>query len=203
MKRILNCLIFLVLFLPFITFAQISNTATQPLKETTETYTIDPMHSYVEWRVSHFDFSHPSGKWFVTGTLLLNETNPALSKISISVPVSQVVTGIPELDKHLKTPEFFDTEKYPTATFVSNKIEVTGVKSAKVEGTLTLHGTSKPISLNVKLNKIDISPITNKKTAGFSGDTLIKRSDFGMTNFLPGVSDEVHLHFEVEATLAS
>lgn len=165
-----------------------------------QTYSIDPNHSYVLWRISHFDFSHPSGKWMVAeGTLSLDKEKPQNSKVNILIHVSDMVTGIPELDKHLKGNLFFDTEKYPQATFVSDKITLTGKNSADVHGILTVHGVSKPIILHVKLNKIGISPITNKETVGFSGTTNLNRSDFGITTLLPGLGDPVQINIELEA----
>ena len=164
-----------------------------------ETYTVDPSHSYVMWHINHFGFSNPSGKWMAEGTLVLDEANPKNSKVDILIPVADVITGIPKLDEHLKSADFFDIAKFPTATFVSNKVELTGKKTAKVFGTLTVHGISKPLTLNVVLNKLAESPISKKMTAGFTATTTIKRSDFGMSTYTPGLSDEVKLEIEVEA----
>lgn len=165
-----------------------------------DTYTIDPNHSYVLWHISHFDFSHPSGKWMVAeGKLNLDKDKPQNSKVNVVIHVNDMITGIPELDKHLKGPLFFDTAKNPQATFVSDKVTVTGKNSATVHGILTVHGVSKPIVLNVKLNKIGISPITNKETVGFTATTNLKRSDFGMSTLLPGLGDQVQINIEAEA----
>ncbi len=167
---------------------------------TDTTYTIDPNHSYVLWRISHFDFSHPSGKWMVTdGKVTLNKEKPQDSKVNVVIHVNDLITGLPELDKHLKEPLFFDVEKYPQATFVSDKVTVTGKNTADVHGILTVRGVSKPIVLHVKLNKIGISPITNKETVGFTATTTLKRSDFGMTTLLPGLGDQVQINIEAEA----
>ncbi|MHB1948231.1 MAG: YceI family protein [Gammaproteobacteria bacterium] len=182
---------FLIIALSFF-FTSVANAA--------DTYTIDPNHSYVLWRISHFDFSHPSGKWMVAeGTLNLDKDKPQNSKVKVLIHVNDMITGIPELDKHLKGPLFFDTEKYPQATFISDKVISTGKNSADVRGVLTVHGVSKPIILKVKLNKIGISPITNKETVGFTATTVIKRSEFGITTLLPGLGDQVQLNIEVEA----
>ncbi len=163
-------------------------------------YTIDPNHSYVLWHISHFDFSHPSGKWMIAeGTLHLDKDKPQNSKVNVLIHVNDMITGIPELDKHLKEPLFFDTEKYPNATFVSNKVTLTGKNNADVQGLLTVRGISKPIVLHVKLNKMGISPITNKETFGFTATTNLKRSDFGMTTLLPGLGDQVQINIEAEA----
>jgi polyisoprenoid-binding protein YceI len=78
---------------------------------------------------------------------------------------------------------------------------VTGKDTAKVTGTFTLHGVSKPVTLDVKLNKLDVSPLNNKKTAGFTASTVLKRSDFGVTKYVPGVSDDIRIDIEAEAGL--
>lgn len=164
-----------------------------------ESYTLDPLHSYVLWHIDHFGFSYPSGKWMASGTLLLDQANPQNSKVNATIKVTDITTGVPELDKHLREPLFFDVAKYPTATFISNKVDVTGKDTALVYGTLTLHGVSKPVILNVKLNKLGQNPINNKMGAGFSASSKIKRSDFGITTLLPGLGDDVTLDIEAEA----
>lgn len=163
-----------------------------------ETFTLDPSHTYVLWHINHFGFSNPSGKWMAEGTLVLDETRPQDSKVNVTIHTADIVTGIPKLDEHLKKKEFFDVTKFPTATFVSDKVNVTGKNTAKVHGILTIHGVTKPITLDVTLNKIGISPITQKKTAGFTASTKLKRSDFGMTTYLPGLGDEVKINIEAE-----
>jgi polyisoprenoid-binding protein YceI len=167
-----------------------------------QTYTIDPSHSYVLWTVSHFGFSHPSGKWYTEGTLVLDQAKPENSKVNVTIQMASIDTGIPELDKHLKSPSFFDVEKYPTATFTSNRVKVTGKNMAQVTGILTLHGVSKPEVIKMKLNKSGENPINNKETVGFSGTTQIKRSDFGINTLLPGLGDNVKINIEIEATKA-
>lgn len=164
-----------------------------------ETYTLDPGHSYVLWRISHFGFSNPSGKWYANGTVLLDEKKPQNSKVNVTIDTATINTGILELDKHLKSKDFFDVEQFPTATFVSNKVEIIGKDHAKVFGTLTLHGVSKPIVLNVKLNKLGMNPISNKITAGFSATTTLKRSEFGIKAYLPNLGDDVKIDIETEA----
>ena len=168
-----------------------------------EKYTLDASHSYVDWQLSHFGFSHPSGKWFANGTLELDKDKPQDSKVNVTINVADMVTGISKLDEHMKGEEFLDVAKYPTATFVSDKVTVTGEETAKVRGMLTLHGVTKPVTLNVKLNRLATSPITSKMTAGFSATADIKRSDFGIKAFLPNLGDDVKLKIEVEANKAT
>lgn len=168
-----------------------------------EHYTIDPAHTFVNWQISHFGYSSPTGKWYANGTLDLDKDKPQDSKANVTIDVNSMVTGISKLDEHLRSEEFFDTAKYPTATFVSDKITLTGKDSADVQGMLTVRGVTKPVTLKVKLNKHDMNPMTNKMTAGFSATAEIKRSDFGMKAFLPGLGDNVKLMIEVEANKAS
>jgi polyisoprenoid-binding protein YceI len=165
-----------------------------------DTYKLDPQHTYVEWHIEHFGFSSQSGKWMASGTLVLDEQKPQNSKVDATIQVATMTTGVPELDKHLQGKLFFDVSKFPTATFVSQKIDSVTKKTAKIHGNLTVRGITKPVILNAKLNKEGVNPITNKKTIGFSATTTLKRSDFGITTLLPGLSDTVKLNIEAEAS---
>jgi polyisoprenoid-binding protein YceI len=164
-----------------------------------ETYTLDPSHSYVMWRVDHFGYSHQSGKWFANGTLILDQKNPQNSKANITISLADLVTGNSELNKHLNSALFFDAMTFPTAKFDSTKVVLEGKNKAKVTGIFTLHGISKPITLDAVLNKAGENPITNKPSVGFSASTHLKRSDYGMTSFIPGISDNVDIIIELEA----
>lgn len=165
-----------------------------------EKYTLDPNHTYVMFHINHFGFSNSSGKWMTEGTIALDKDKIQNSTVNATIHVNEIVTGIAELDKHLKSEGFFDVKKFPTATFVSNKVDRAGKGKALVHGILTLHGVSKPVTLNVKVNKIGVNPINNKMTAGFTAHTTIKRSDFGMTELLPGLGDEIKLDIEAEGS---
>ena len=99
-----------------------------------ETFTFDTNHTYVQWHVSHFGFSSPSGKWLANGTVTLDKEHPQKSKVEVTINVAKLVTGIPEFDKHLKGEVFLNVVKYPVATFVSDKTIVSNNNSAKVHG---------------------------------------------------------------------
>lgn len=173
-----------------------------PVAQAAETYTLDTNHTNIVFHINHFGFSNPSGKFpGATGTLVLDEAHPAQSHVEVRLAPGDVMTGIPALDEHLKTKDFFDVAAYPTATFQSDRIEMTGQETANIHGMLTLHGVTKPIVLKARLNKIGEN-MFHKKTAGFSATATLKRSDFGMTTYLPGLGDEVQLQIDVEANLA-
>lgn len=164
-----------------------------------ENYTLDPTHTNITWKASHFGFSSPSGKFGdVTGTLVLDSEKPENSKVDVRINTASITTGFPKFDEHLKTADFFNVLKFPEARFTSFKVEKTGADTAIVHGDLTLLGITKRITLNAKLNKKDTN-MFGKYVAGFSLSSSIKRSDFGMRTYLPGISDEVLLDIEVEA----
>ncbi len=169
------------------------------LHATAERWKIDPQHTYVLWKINHLGFSTQVGKIYASGTMLLDPENPKNSNVIATLKIAEITTGIAELDKHLQGQLFFDAKKFPTATFASNKVELINKTTAKIQGTLTMHGVSKLISLNVTMNKTQKNPINDKMTMGLTATTEIKRSDFGMTNLLPNIGDEVTIEIGVEA----
>lgn len=169
-----------------------------------DVYKFDPNHTSVTWSAGHFGYSNPSGKFTdIDGTITIDEQNPQQSEVNVTVRTESLVTGLQKFDQHLKSKDFLDTDKFPNAKFVSTSVSPMGKTAAKVRGNLTLLGTTLPVTLDVKLNKIGIHPITQKKTVGFSATTSIKRSQFGMRYGLPGVPDMVKISIESEATISS
>ena len=167
-------------------------------------YKLDPNHININWSANHFGFSSPSGKFTaVDGIITIDEKNPQHSTVEVTIKIASLMTGIEKFDTHLKGADFFDADKFPTAIFISKSVAPLGNNRAKVSGELTLHGITKPIALEVKLNKIGNNPFTQRKTVGFSANTVIKRSDFNMLFGLPGVSDEVKIEIEAEGILVS
>lgn len=189
MKSLLKMLSWILLsFISFVSFAIAA-----------DLYTIDPHHSYVMYSINHLGFSTQTGKWFVSGTIMLDQTKPEQSTVSVNIPLANIVTGIPDLDSHLKGKLFFDVGQYPIATFASNKIIITGKNSAKILGTLNLHGVSKQVELNVTMSKKGVNPISSKESLGFSASTILNRSNFNISTLSPGLGDEVKINIEVEA----
>lgn len=165
-----------------------------------ETYTFEDNHTSITWTANHFGFSNPSGKFMdIQGSITLDEENPDQSSVIAIIKPASIVTGIEKFDNHLKSPDFFNVENYPVATFKSSNVTLIDKNHAKVTGTLTLLDINKPVTLNVTLNKIAPNPMNQISTAGFSATTTIKRSEFGINYAIPGVSDEVALLIEVEA----
>lgn len=169
-----------------------------------EEYELDPTHTSLTWTADHFGFSHPSGKFTaLSGRVMLDEQQPENSHVAITIDTASVLTGIPKFDEHLRSADFFDVKQFGSAAFTSDSVVLSGADSAKVAGKLTLHGVTRPVTLDVKLNKIGENPVTRRKTAGFTASTRIRRSDFNMNYALPGVADEVKIHIETEAVLVA
>jgi polyisoprenoid-binding protein YceI len=97
------------------------------------------------------------------------------------------------LDEELKGPQWFDAAKYPAISFVSSKVTPTGRGTARVDGTLTMHGVSKPETLAVKFNGAAVNPIDHSYSVGFEASGSVRRSDFGVKTYVPLVGDDVTL----------
>jgi polyisoprenoid-binding protein YceI len=124
--------------------------------------------------------------------LTLNPAKPSASTLSVSVPTDSVSTTNTTLDGELKEADWLNAAKYPTATFTASKITASA-GTAKVAGTLTLHGVTKPVIFAVKFNGAGINPLDKAYTVGFEVRGKIKRSDFGVTKYIPLVGDDVDL----------
>jgi polyisoprenoid-binding protein YceI len=164
------------------------------------TYTLDPGHTMVSFSWNHFGFSNPTanlGK--VDGTLVYDEAAPTKATVEVTLPLTALDTHVPALDEHLKKPDFFDADKYPTVTFKSTKVAEAGKGKLKVTGDLTVHGVTKPVVLDVVVNKVGTQPMLKAPAAGFDATTTIKRSDFGVGAYVPNVSDEIKIHITTEA----
>ena len=164
------------------------------------TYAADARHTLVGWRVNHFGFNDYFGIFGnISGTLTIDPAAPQNAKVDITIPVADVVTANAGLTDHLLRagrdggkPAFFGPDP-AAARFVSTSVMPQGTK-AMVHGDLTLNGVTKPVVIDAEFTgagKAMMPP--NRLTLGFEGTTTIKRSDFGLTTFVPMVSDEVEL----------
>lgn len=165
------------------------------------TYQLDPNHTYIIWQVNHFGFSQVSGKFMAEGTLQFDDAKPSASVLSVSVPMNGLVTGIPRFDETLRGANFFNVGQFPAAQFVSTNVIVLAKDSGQVMGKLTMRGVTKEVLLKVKLNHAGLHPYYHKQAMGFSAEGELKRSDFGLRGYLPGVGDEVKLTIQAEAVV--
>lgn len=167
----------------------------QPLTVKAGTYQVEPTHTQIGFSVLHFGFTYYSGVFSnVSGTLQLNSAHPSASKLDVTIPISSVQTTSALLDKYLKGAQWFDAAKYPTATFVSTTVTPTGANTAQVEGNLTIRGVTKPETLAVTFIGAGVNPLDKAYTVGFEAVGTIKRSAFGVSPYIPAVSDAVSLN---------
>jgi polyisoprenoid-binding protein YceI len=164
-----------------------------------DTYAIDPTHTFPTFEVNHLGFSTFRGRFDKTeGTITLDLAKKTGS-VDVTIDANSVSTGVEKLDAHLKNEDFFDTAKYPTITFKSTKFKFDGNKLDEVEGNLTMHGVTKPITLDVDDFVCKDHPMTKKPACGANLEAKIKRSDWGITYLSPNVGEEVKLKIEIEA----
>lgn len=168
------------------------------------TYKLDPGHTMVLFSWNHFGFSNPTANLGqVDGTLVYDEAAPTKSTVEATLPLAGLDTFVPKLDEHLKSKDFLDAATYPTVTFKSTKVTSAGKDKLKVTGDLTVHGVTKPVTLDVTVNKVGPHPMMKVQTAGFDATATIKRSDFGVGAYVPNVSDEIKIRITTEAHDAS
>ena len=157
-------------------------------------YTLEPHHTQVLFAINHLGFSTFYGTFSgASGTLKLIPGNPAYSQLDVSVPTASVTTINDTLNGELRGAEWLDATAFPTMTFHSTKITMTGPGTADVTGDLTLHGVTRSETLQAKLNAPGVNPMDKAYTIGFEVSGHIKRSDFGVTKYVPLVSDDVQL----------
>ena len=163
-------------------------------RATAGTYKVDSDHTQVLFTVDHLGFSEYTGIFTSpAGTLVLDPQDGSNSKIDVSFPIVGVTTTVPELDTHLKSADFFDAAKYPTARFVSTQIEMRNT-SAMIVGNLTIKGHTQPFIMKADFIGAGNSPVApHRITIGFTATGHLNRSDFGVGYGVPLVSDRVEL----------
>ncbi len=165
-------------------------------------YRFDTVHTQILFFVSHLGFSNSQGEFLkFNGELVFNENRFSDTRVMVTIDTESLDMDDKKWNARLKGRKYFDVDNYPKIRFISTRIEPTGPKSANVHGDLTMLGVTRPVVLSMGFNRAGIHPLSQKYVAGFSGNSVIKRSEFGMTSDLKWVGDEVHIRLEVEGVL--
>lgn len=168
-----------------------------------ETYKIDPVHSSIGFSIRHFVSKVPGTFTKFSGTIVVDRDNLEKSSTEATIEVSSVNTANEKRDGHLKSPDFFDTAKYATATFKSKTWKKTGEDAFDITGDLTLHGITKEVVLKTKL--LAFGPgMQGAQLSGWEATAVINKSDFGVNGpamLSKALGDEVTLTIGVEAAL--
>jgi polyisoprenoid-binding protein YceI len=180
--------------------------ASLPVFAQTSTWNIDPAHSNAQFTVRHLGISNVTGSFTkVAGTVTLNEQDITQSQVSASIDVNSIDTRVEARDKDLKSPHFFEVEKYPTIEFRSKRIVSSGGK-LQVIGDLTIHGTTREVTLDVDGPTPALTDPWGNLRRGISGTTTINRKDFNLTynNTLKSgeamIGDTVKIQIDAEIT---
>jgi polyisoprenoid-binding protein YceI len=164
-----------------------------------ETYSIDPNHTHATFAFQHLGFSTFHGKIPAhAGTVVIDRAAKSGS-VQVEFEPAALVTGVPKFDEHLRSADFFDVAKHPTATFKSRRIAFEGDVPKQVEGDLTIKGISRPVTLHVASFHCGDHPMAKVPACGANPTATIRRSEYGLSYALPAVPDEITLEIEVEA----
>jgi polyisoprenoid-binding protein YceI len=173
-----------------------------PARAATAASELDPVHTRVMIAVEHAGFSKAIGTVSgSSGHLQFDPDDWTTAKLEVSVPLQRLDMGDEKWNKAVLARNLLDVEKFPTATFVSTRIEPIDPQHASVYGTLTLHGVSKEVKLAVTFNALKRHPLPPfRRTAGFSATTTLSRAEFGIDAWKSVIGDSVEMRLEVEAT---
>ena len=164
-----------------------------------ETYTIDPNHTFPSFEIGHFGYSFQRGRFNKTSGKIALDTAARTGTVDVTIDAASVDTGHPKLGEHLRSDEFFNAAKFPTLTFKAGTFTFEGDKVKSVSGDLTILGVTRPVILNATYFNCAPHPMNKKKVCGADFLATLKRSDFGMSKFLPNLADDVTLRINVEA----
>lgn len=174
--------------------------AAAPATAQQQRYVIDPMHTFVSFEVLHFGTSTVRARFDRKDGHVLLDRKARTGQAEITIDARSVSSGIADFDAHLRSKDFLDVERTPEAKFIGTQFRFEGDRLAAVEGTLTLLGRTRPITLKaLRFNCYD-SPILKAEVCGGDFETTIMRSRWGMNWGIDmGVPDEVRLQVQVEA----
>jgi polyisoprenoid-binding protein YceI len=168
-------------------------------------YQIDPAHSSAQFKVRHLMISNVKGEFDkVIGTVNYDPANPAASTVEATIEAASISTRDPQRDAHLKSPDFFDVEKFPVITFKSKEVIATGSDSFEVIGDLTMHGVTNKVALSVEEFTEEAKDPWGNVRRGATAKTRVLRKDFGMSFNLAleaggfMVGDDVDITIDVE-----
>lgn len=164
-----------------------------------ETYVIDGTHTLPRFSYSHFGYSTQLSRFDKTSGKIIIDRAARTGSVVVTIATTSVDTGYPLFNGHIQGEDFLSTAKFPTATFTSNKVNFDGDKVSSIDGTLTLKGVSRPVTLTVTSFMCMLHPMLKKDACGANATAVVKRTDFNMGKYAPYVGDEVTITLPVEA----
>lgn len=165
-----------------------------------ENYTIDSNHTFPVFEVNHMGFSTQRGRFNKTSGKITLDTATKKGNVELVIGTDSLDMGFDKWDEHMKSADFFNVGQFPMMRFTSDKLKFDGDKIVGAEGNFTMLGVTKPMMLTVSNFRCAPHPMNKKPTCGADISATLKRSEFGMTKYVPGISDEVKISSPVEAT---
>jgi len=172
---------------------------TLPAWAGSDTYVIEPGHSFARFGYSHLGYSTQISRFNKTSGSFTFDGTAGTGSVDITIDTTSVDTGSDIFNKHIQAEDFLFTEKFPTAQYKSTKVVFNNGKPVSVEGELTLKGITKPVTLTVTHFHCMPHPVLKKDACGADATAMVKRTDFNMGKSAPYVGDEVTLSIAVEA----
>ena len=165
-------------------------------------YEIDPMHTYPSFEADHMGISFWRGKFNkTTGTLVLDKEGAAGS-VDVAIDIASVDFGLDAMNEHAVSPEFFDSAKYPQATYKGKLVDFVDGAPTRVVGELTLHGVTRPVELKINRFKCIPHPMFKRDLCGADASAVFKRDEFGLSAGKDyGFSMDVNLRIQMEAVV--
>jgi polyisoprenoid-binding protein YceI len=164
-----------------------------------DSYTVDSRHTWPQYEIMHLGFSTQRGRFDETAGKITLDRAAKTGTVNIVIKSGSISTGLAKWDEHMKSEDFFNAAKFPEMTFKADKVVFEGDKPASLPGQFTLLGVTKPLTLTITHFGCGPHPVNKKEVCGADAEGTIKRSEYGMTKYLPGISDEVKLVINIEA----
>jgi polyisoprenoid-binding protein YceI len=164
-----------------------------------QSFTVDETNTVPSFEVNHLGFSTQRGHFKQTSGKVVMDEQKKTGKVDITIDANSIDTGIGQLDDVLRKLDFLNVARYPTLSFRSSQFRFSSDQLSGVDGTLTMLGVSRPVSLKVTHYKCGIDVASSKYICDVDAEASFKRSDFGMSSFIPVVSDDVKLKIKVRA----
>jgi len=174
-------------------------TSADPIDAPAGLYHFDPHHCSLTFDVDHLSYSRFVMRFDkMEADLEFHPDDPAASKVTARIAAASLDTNVADLDELVRGPDLLDAEHFPEITFVSKALRVTGKTTGEMDGELTIHGQTQPVTLSVTFNGGAPNPLTDKHTLGFSATGHFSRSAFGLGRWYPAVGREIQLRIEAE-----
>ena len=165
-----------------------------------DNFSVDPAHTGVSFKVEHMGLSWTHGRFNdIAGQFRVDADNPSASRFELTIKTESVDTANKTRDEHLASPDSFNVKQFPVISFKSTAVKPAGTGLYDVTGDLTMHGVTRPVVLDARLNKAGQHPMMKVPAIGFDATATIKRSDFGVGAYVPAVSDEIRIRITTEA----